>query len=217
MSLIYLRYQRQMWMRRSPTYFDSFRWHMLRQGCRIPGSGGAQAPPVFRTLSQQQQQLRHHIINRKTVFVGRKQRLFNCFTWLTFLMKLYMFWPKFDLFWSINPPTFWPRDSSRGHRLYIVSQKTKLPTFSFVIYCVTVWFHCILSQITWLNHFVTYYLTYVFILSQNAWQRIHESSVSQINLYPVILSKSIHFFIQFRKKSRGLEYESIFGLVISKL
>ena len=24
---------------------------MLIQGCRIPGSGGAQAPPVFRTLS----------------------------------------------------------------------------------------------------------------------------------------------------------------------
>ena len=23
----------------------------LKQGCRIPGSGGAQAPPVFRTLS----------------------------------------------------------------------------------------------------------------------------------------------------------------------
>lgn len=62
MSLIYLIYQRQMWMRRSPTYFDSFRWHVLR----------------------------HHIINRKTVFVGRKQRLFNCFDWLTFLMKLYI-------------------------------------------------------------------------------------------------------------------------------
>ena len=105
---------------------------------------------------------------------------------------------------------FWPRDSSRGHRLYIVSQKT--PTFSFVIQCVTVWFHHVLSQITWLNHFVTNYLTY-----SNCHKMLDTEFMNPMSHKSVfaILSKSIHFFIQFHKKSRGLEYESIFGLVYS--